>query len=601
MADKFGPALPPSLQKPIERDSWMSADPTELFDAHSKSRKERKAEKEPEKPPEYDYSAAGLHIMKQAPMKSNRLFSGNSSNDKAKPDRRKLEDLKAKFKNQRHSNKDSSRHHKPSHFRDPSKRGYSPRRRSKSQSPKRRHRSRSPKRSNSRSPKRRSRSRSPKRRSRSPKDRDNRRREKSRSPPAPRNKSRSVSPPKSEPPQPPVTSDLSSPPITDDDLNKLSAKILKAEISGNNEKLLKLNKKLEELKKLKSHQSSKARIREETIILTTSDGKGNIRPATLNNQSSGSGKRRKRGKMVPTHDAAGERDKYFPDDKNKDLQKLVEEEKSQTQLGSDDLIMKYAGKLSKMSSDRQNWTIDDMFESNISKTKSDNSADKIISQNQKEHKKLESCRLCIDKGVQDSVVFIGKSLYVRVPPYKSLTSYQCQIIPLNHTIATVNADEDFWEEYSSVKSEIVKKFTSKNLDTVFMESAQRLGHRKHIFVDCVPVPMEEGALLPAYYKKAIMDCDVEWAQNKKVVDTKKKGLRKSIPQGLPYFSVEFGTDGGYAHVIEDERLFKKYFGLEIVGGILDCDARLWRNPEKETTEGIKYKKRVFEKLRIDFD
>lgn len=33
-----------------------------------------------------------------------------------------------------------------------------------------------------------------------------------------------------------------------------------------------------------------------------------------------------------------------------------------------------------------------------------------------------------------------------------------------------------------------------------------------------------------------------------------------IPKGFPYFAVDFGTQGGYAHVIEDERQFPKYFG-----------------------------------------
>ena len=33
-----------------------------------------------------------------------------------------------------------------------------------------------------------------------------------------------------------------------------------------------------------------------------------------------------------------------------------------------------------------------------------------------------------------------------------------------------------------------------------------------------------------------------------------------IPKGLPYFAVEFGLDGGFAHVIEEEESFPYYFG-----------------------------------------
>ena len=51
----------------------------------------------------------------------------------------------------------------------------------------------------------------------------------------------------------------------------------------------------------------------------------------------------------------------------------------------------------------------------------------------------------------------------------------------------------------------------------------------------IPVPREEGFMTPMYFKKAIMECDEEWAQNKKYVDTSKKGLRNSVPRCFPPF------------------------------------------------------------------
>ena len=33
-----------------------------------------------------------------------------------------------------------------------------------------------------------------------------------------------------------------------------------------------------------------------------------------------------------------------------------------------------------------------------------------------------------------------------------------------------------------------------------------------------------------------------------------------IPKGFPYFCVNFAMDGGYAHVIEDDKTFPTYFG-----------------------------------------
>jgi len=33
-----------------------------------------------------------------------------------------------------------------------------------------------------------------------------------------------------------------------------------------------------------------------------------------------------------------------------------------------------------------------------------------------------------------------------------------------------------------------------------------------------------------------------------------------VPKGFPYFAVDFGLQGGFAHVIEDETHFPHYFG-----------------------------------------
>ena len=58
-----------------------------------------------------------------------------------------------------------------------------------------------------------------------------------------------------------------------------------------------------------------------------------------------------------------------------------------------------------------------------------------------------------------------------------------------------------------------------------------------------------------------MESDTQWSQHQKLIDTRTKGLRRSVPKGFAYFSVSFGVDGGFAHVIEDEEVFPRYFGL----------------------------------------
>lgn len=47
--------------------------------------------------------------------------------------------------------------------------------------------------------------------------------------------------------------------------------------------------------------------------------------------------------------------------------------------------------------------------------------------------------------------------------------------------------------------------------------------------------------------------------NKKIINLEHKDIRQAIPNGLSYFMVEFETNKGYVHIIEDEHMFSKNF------------------------------------------
>lgn len=63
----------------------------------------------------------------------------------------------------------------------------------------------------------------------------------------------------------------------------------------------------------------------------------------------------------------------------------------------------------------------------------------------------------------------------------------------------------------------------------------------------------------------MLEAESEWAQHKKVIKVPPKvGPGRAIPTGFPYVCVEFGLDGGFAHVIEDEEKFSRTFARVIV-------------------------------------
>ena len=56
----------------------------------------------------------------------------------------------------------------------------------------------------------------------------------------------------------------------------------------------------------------------------------------------------------------------------------------------------------------------------------------------------------------------------------------------------------------------------------------------------------------------------EWGTHTKVLSTKNKGVRRTIPKDFPYFNVEW-DGGGFAQIIESGS-FPKDFGVDTIAG-----------------------------------
>ncbi|NXK82864.1 C19L2 protein, partial [Amazona guildingii] len=206
--------------------------------------------------------------------------------------------------------------------------------------------------------------------------------------------------------------------------------------------------------------------------------------------------------------------------------------------------------------DREYYTLDDMFVSKAAKRVRSGEEEemqrrKAIREHQQLAACMEKCPYCYDSSELSKhlIVAIGTkegSVGARVPKIKN---------------------EMIWVFFYLIflalrmfRNALVKMFEAKDLDCVFLETNLSLKKRYHMVYECIPLPKEVGDMAPIYFKKAIMESDEEWSMNKKLIDLSSKDIRKSVPKGLPYFSVDFGLQGGFAHVIEDQHSFPHYFG-----------------------------------------
>merc|ERR1711962_98352 len=196
---------------------------------------------------------------------------------------------------------------------------------------------------------------------------------------------------------------------------------------------------------------------------------------------------------------------------------------------------------------------------------------------------------------------MGKTVYLAVPGHTSMAEGHCIIVPMGHCMAGTYLDEDVWQEVQDYRKALVNMFRSREEDCVFMETAMGFKRHPHMVIECIPVPEDLGAMSPMYFQKAIQECETEWSDNKKLIKLKDRKIASNVPKGLPYFHVDFGNDSGFAHVIEDEAVFSRRFGHEVIGGMMDIEARTFRNPAWEGFDAQKQKVIQFSEMWKKYD
>ncbi|KFV85916.1 CWF19-like 2, partial [Struthio camelus australis] len=216
--------------------------------------------------------------------------------------------------------------------------------------------------------------------------------------------------------------------------------------------------------------------------------------------------------------------------------------------------------------DREYYTLDDMFVSQAAKGERSGEEDerqrrKAIHEHQQLAAYMEKCPYCFDSSELSKHLIIAIGTKVRKwyfsTKIKIKKKLRKAVLMLNFQ-KLIQIIHTFFKQM--FRKALVKMFEAKELDCVFLETNMSMKKRCHMVYECIPLPREVGDMAPIYFKKAIMESDEEWSMNKKLIDLSSKDVRKSVPKGLPYFSVDFGLQGGFAHVIEDQHKFPHYFG-----------------------------------------
>ncbi|EKM79325.1 hypothetical protein AGABI1DRAFT_85181 [Agaricus bisporus var. burnettii JB137-S8] len=431
-------------------------------------------------------------------------------------------------------------------------------------------------------------------------------------------------------PPPPVASGSSSAgrPLSPSSLNKLQAKVLRAKLMGAPD-AEKLEKEYDmEVKRTHGSQDESG-VRTKVEAMPTLDARGRLYDVGHGGEDDRrpAGNKRKKEEKFETHDRkTGEIIRYNADDDTMTLGEMLRQEKFEAGMADQkDLDAQFAKAImgdTKFENDLE-YMDDNAAKLGRQKMRSDAMKRQFAIHDYKRTQQvLDTCPFCY--GEDDSlpkapIVAMGTRTYLSCTTFEELVKGHCLIVPIQHHLSMLEADDDTWDEVRNFMKCLMRMFAEDDKGVIFYETVISLKWQKHTFVECVPLPWDQFDLIPGYFKESILTSEAEWSQHKKLIDFSSRpgGFRRAMVPNLPYFMVQFDYKGekGYGHVIEgtgkdvDEELdegekgggeFPRYFAGEIIGNLLDLEPRRWRRPRKvdfrSNKERVKSFKKEYEKF-----
>ncbi|EXF78361.1 hypothetical protein CFIO01_00356 [Colletotrichum fioriniae PJ7] len=240
-----------------------------------------------------------------------------------------------------------------------------------------------------------------------------------------------------------------------------------------------------------------------------------------------------------------------------------------------------------------------------------------VNEYQKVSRILDNCPLCHheDKGQPPlaPVISLATRVFLTLPTEPEVSEGGAVITPMAHRKNLLECDDDEWEEIRNFMKSLTRMYHEKGQEVIFYENAATPQRHLHAAMMAVPIPYEEGATAPAYFKEAFLTTEDEWSQHRKIIDTAAKArdgmgrmaFRRSIAKEMPYFHAWFTLDGGLGHIVENSDRWPRgdLFAREIIGGILDVGPDVikkqgrWNKGDRRV-EGFKKKWRKFDWTRV---
>ncbi|SJX62918.1 uncharacterized protein SRS1_13744 [Sporisorium reilianum f. sp. reilianum] len=173
---------------------------------------------------------------------------------------------------------------------------------------------------------------------------------------------------------------------------------------------------------------------------------------------------------------------------------------------------------------------------------------------------LDTCRFCWqDEGARAprvTVVSAGYRAYLAIPDVEAATPTQhdhVHIVPMQHHLSLLEADDDTWDELCNFQKCLVQLAAARGCAVVFYETVASIRAQAHAVLEAVVLPRAAMDRVPGVFKQSLRELGMEFSTHAKVVEfSHERPFRRALVPDLPYFAVtwDYRWRTGFGHVIE---------------------------------------------------
>lgn len=224
------------------------------------------------------------------------------------------------------------------------------------------------------------------------------------------------------------------------------------------------------------------------------------------------------------------------------------------------------------------------------------------------------CSQCYDKRPKHLVVESNFScIYMTLMSAKPIFSTMSNVIILNndHSCSSfVAASEEHQEKVEILTESLREAWKSKGYNCLIMETYYRnhkgnnrefVSCNNHFQIHCLPIREKHFEKTRMCFKQALQATGNDWSMNRKIIKADGSRIQRYLPKGLPYFWVCFDTlKSGFGHVIESEQEFSRFFGFDVISGALGREFNQMKLNENESFNEQFERSRDFKLLYSNF-